>query len=87
MRRQCRFLLEEYFSSRGRIVYSALETLRHLIGLRPTPQEWFQDFFLRMNPKTKIKTRKSSLFYLGQKINVENLKPNYSLKFHTQRAK
>ena len=45
MRRQCRFLLEEYFSSRGRIIYSALETLRHLIGLRPTPQEWFQNFF------------------------------------------
>ena len=46
MRRHGRFLLEEYFQSLPRIVFTALEVLRNRIGIPPTPykairHEWF----------------------------------------------
>lgn len=42
MRRQGRFLLEEYFSSEVKSVYSGLQMLRHKIGLIPNPYEQTQ---------------------------------------------
>ena len=39
LRRHGRFLLEQYFATRGRIVYSALESLRHQVGIPPKPYD------------------------------------------------
>ena len=39
LRRHGRFILEEYFSSIGRIVFSAVEALRHRVGIVPRPYQ------------------------------------------------